>query len=40
MLEAKTIDKEIDSEWLELIIEAKKMGMTIEEIREFLYHTH
>jgi hypothetical protein len=40
VLEANTIVKEIDSEWLELIIEAKKMGMTIEEIREFLYHTH
>ena len=38
MLEANTIVKEIDAEWLELIIEAKKMGMTIEEIREFLYH--
>jgi DNA-binding transcriptional MerR regulator len=39
VLEAKTIDKEIDSEWLELMIEAKKIGMTIEEIREYLYHT-
>lgn len=39
MLEANTIVKEIDSEWLALIIEAKEMGMTIEEIREFLFHT-
>lgn len=36
MLEANTIEKEIDAEWLELIIEAKKMGITIEEIHDFL----
>lgn len=28
--------KEIDTEWIELIIEAKKMGLTIVEIKEFL----
>lgn len=29
----------IDSEWLELIIEAKEAGITIEEIREYLRST-
>ncbi|MCQ6281128.1 anti-repressor SinI family protein [Bacillus sp. EB600] len=26
----------MDAEWLELILEAKKIGITIEEVREFL----
>ena len=26
----------LDSEWLELILMAKQIGLTIEEIREFL----
>lgn len=36
MFEANTIHKEMDTEWLELIIAAKKMGITLEEIREFI----
>ncbi|WP_309121681.1 anti-repressor SinI family protein [Paenibacillus sp.] len=28
--------KRLDAEWLELILMAKRMGLTIEEIREFL----
>ena len=36
MLEANTIIKDMDAEWLELIMEAKKIGITIEEVREFL----
>ncbi|WP_309144693.1 anti-repressor SinI family protein [Bacillus sp. EB600] len=36
MLEANTISKDMDAEWLELILEAKKIGITIEEVREFL----
>jgi DNA-binding transcriptional MerR regulator len=39
VLEANTIEKEIDAEWLELILEAKEMGITLEEIHEFLTHT-
>ncbi|NRD77122.1 DNA-binding anti-repressor SinI [Bacillus sp. BRMEA1] len=27
---------EIDTEWLKLIIEARTLGITIDEIREFL----
>lgn len=37
MLKANAIIKDMDVEWLELILEAKKMGITIEEVREFLY---
>jgi DNA-binding transcriptional MerR regulator len=36
LLEANTIIKDMDAEWLELIMEAKKIGITIEEVREFL----
>jgi DNA-binding transcriptional MerR regulator len=28
--------EELDREWLNLILEAKKLGMTVEEVREFL----
>lgn len=27
--------EEVDQEWKELIVEAKKLGITLEEIREF-----
>ncbi|HHY73763.1 MAG TPA: DNA-binding anti-repressor SinI [Bacillus bacterium] len=27
----------LDHEWLKLILQAKGLGLTIEEIREFLY---
>ncbi|WP_148347966.1 anti-repressor SinI family protein [Bacillus rubiinfantis] len=29
---------EFDEEWVELIIEAKNMGMQLEEVRAFLEH--
>ncbi len=28
--------EELDQEWVQLFIEAKKMGVTLEEIQEFL----
>ncbi|MEH7095823.1 anti-repressor SinI family protein [Neobacillus vireti] len=28
--------EETDKEWLDLIVEAKKLGLSIEEIKEFL----
>jgi len=36
ILSALTIEKDIDTEWLELINEAKKIGLSIDEIRDFL----
>jgi DNA-binding transcriptional MerR regulator len=33
---ALTVEKELDQEWLDLINEAKKLGLSIEEIRDFL----
>ncbi|MFD2671238.1 anti-repressor SinI family protein [Marinicrinis sediminis] len=30
--------EELDSEWCALILEAKKQGLTIEEIRDFFLH--
>ncbi|MBM7690903.1 DNA-binding transcriptional MerR regulator [Peribacillus deserti] len=27
---------ELDQEWVELLLQAKKMGMNLEDIREFL----
>jgi DNA-binding transcriptional MerR regulator len=38
VLEANTIIKDMDAEWLELILEAKKIGISIEEVREYLYN--
>lgn len=32
----KLLKMPIDLEWAQLILEAKRMGFTIEEIREFL----
>ena len=31
-----TAEKELDSEWLDLINEAKNLGLSIDEIKEFL----
>lgn len=31
-----TLDKDIDQEWLVLIEEAKKIGISIQEVRKFL----
>lgn len=30
--------QELDQEWIELIKEAKNLGLSLEEIRDFLYH--
>ncbi|NRD77038.1 DNA-binding anti-repressor SinI [Bacillus sp. BRMEA1] len=38
-METSIIDKnEIDQEWLGLILEARALGLTIDEIREFIYN--
>ncbi|MFC3884755.1 anti-repressor SinI family protein [Bacillus songklensis] len=29
-------EKEIDQEWLELMVEAKKLGLSIQEVRHFM----
>ncbi|WML51623.1 anti-repressor SinI family protein [Neobacillus sp. PS3-12] len=29
-------EKELDKEWLDLMIEARKLGISIDEIKEFL----
>ncbi|MEH7304663.1 anti-repressor SinI family protein [Neobacillus drentensis] len=34
-----TTEKDLDTEWLELIYEAKKLGLSIDEIRNFLKRT-
>ncbi|MDQ0156270.1 anti-repressor SinI family protein [Robertmurraya andreesenii] len=31
-------NEELDKDWLQLIIEAKKMGIQMEEIRDFFIH--
>jgi hypothetical protein len=36
ILSAVTNEKGFDTEWLELINEAKKIGLSIDEIRDFL----
>ncbi|WP_313800449.1 anti-repressor SinI family protein [Cytobacillus sp.] len=35
----KVTVREMDTEWLKLIIEAKKMGLKKEEIRDFLVNS-
>lgn len=32
----QTFGQDIDPEWLELILAAKRLGLTVEEIRDFL----
>ncbi|MFC0414596.1 anti-repressor SinI family protein [Cytobacillus solani] len=39
MVEVKVTVGEMDTEWLELIIEAKKMGIKQDEIREFFMNS-
>jgi DNA-binding transcriptional MerR regulator len=29
-------EKELDKEWLELIVEARNLGISVDEIRDFL----
>ncbi|WP_081988228.1 anti-repressor SinI family protein [Halobacillus sp. BBL2006] len=31
-----TLDRDVDLEWVELMVEAKKLGLSLEEIRDFL----
>ncbi|MFD0829812.1 anti-repressor SinI family protein [Bacillus salipaludis] len=36
-MEAPMIDeKELDKEWLDLILQARNLGISVEEIKEFL----
>ncbi|TWD98881.1 antagonist of SinR [Neobacillus bataviensis] len=35
-MSALTAEKKLDQEWLKLINEAKNLGLSIDEIREFL----
>jgi antagonist of SinR len=37
-LETKVITKELDKEWMQLILEAKKLGIEKEEICKFFYN--
>ncbi len=39
VVEMKVTVREMDTEWLKLIIEAKKMGLKKEEIRDFLVNS-
>ncbi len=39
VVEVKVTVGEMDTEWLELIIEAKKMGIKQDEIREFFMNS-
>ncbi|MEY2191103.1 Anti-repressor SinI [Bacillus sp. OV166] len=32
-------EKELDSEWIDLILEARNIGISIEKIRDFLMHS-
>ncbi|MBY0145926.1 anti-repressor SinI family protein [Neobacillus niacini] len=36
MLTSLLDETEIDKEWLELILEARNLGITVDEIKEFL----
>lgn len=36
MLTAILDEKELDNEWVELIMEARNIGISVDEIREFL----
>jgi DNA-binding transcriptional regulator YhcF (GntR family) len=36
IVSALTTEKELDQEWLKLINEAKNLGLSVDEIREFL----
>ncbi|MDR4949063.1 anti-repressor SinI family protein [Neobacillus cucumis] len=36
VLTTEETEKELDQEWLALIAEAKQLGLTINEIRDFL----
>ncbi|KAA0560773.1 DNA-binding anti-repressor SinI [Bacillus sp. CH30_1T] len=36
MTTANTCENELDQEWIELIFEARDLGISVDEIREFL----
>jgi DNA-binding transcriptional MerR regulator len=36
MLTTLIDEKELDKEWLELILEARNLGITVDEIKDFL----
>jgi DNA-binding transcriptional MerR regulator len=36
MLTSLLDEKELDKEWLELILEARNLGITVDEIKDFL----
>lgn len=36
MLTTLLDEKEVDEEWLELILEARNLGITVDEIKDFL----
>jgi Anti-repressor SinI len=36
MLPTLLDEKEVDKEWLELILEARNLGITVDEIKDFL----
>ncbi|MEY2192836.1 DNA-binding anti-repressor SinI [Neobacillus sp. BF23-41] len=40
VLDKKDLDnEELDTVWLELILEARKLGISVDEIRELLKHS-
>lgn len=40
VLDKKDLDnEELDTEWLELILEARELGISVDEIRELLKHS-
>lgn len=36
MLNTLLDEKELDKEWLDLILEARNLGLTVDEIKDFL----
>ncbi|MEH6992913.1 anti-repressor SinI family protein [Neobacillus drentensis] len=34
-----TNEKELDNEWVDLVLEARNIGISVEEIRNFLIHS-
>ncbi|WP_120192094.1 anti-repressor SinI family protein [Sinobaca qinghaiensis] len=34
----KQNEKKLDHEWMALILEAKKTGLTVEQVRDFLHY--
>ncbi|MGP7818284.1 anti-repressor SinI family protein [Niallia sp. 01092] len=36
MIDEKLLKEELDTDWIQLIMEAKKLGMDIQEVRNFI----